>query len=100
MPDSSCTPMSSFMSFLYYGEHEGVFDSVHAQSLMELITIGIIAQQFNQVILISHQHAFDREAFQYHVRMDAGQIIESDLPYSEDSVVEPIQLQPVSAGSE
>lgn len=64
------------------------------------ITAGTIAQQFNQVILISHQHAFDREAFHYHVRMDAGQIIESDLPHSEDSLVEAIQLLPVSAGSE
>jgi hypothetical protein len=40
------------------------------------------------------------EAFHYHVRMDAGQIIESDLPYSEDRFVEAIQLQPVSAGSD
>ena len=66
---------------------------------MELVTTGTIAQQFSQVILISHQHAFDREAFHYHVRMDTGQIIESDLPHSEDSDVEPIQLQPASASS-
>jgi hypothetical protein len=32
--------------------------------------------------------------------MDAGQIIEADLPYSADSFVEAIQLQPVSAGSD
>jgi len=67
---------------------------------VELITTGTIAQQFNQVILISHQHAFDREAFHYHVRMESGQIVESDLPPLEDSLVETIQLQPVSAGSE
>jgi hypothetical protein len=64
---------------------------------VELITTGTIAQQFNQEILILHQHAFDREAFHYHVRMDAGQIIESELPFSEYSHVEAIQLQPVSA---
>ncbi len=28
--------------------------------------------------------------------MEFGQIIESDLPYSKDSLVEAIQLQPVS----
>ncbi len=86
--------------FIFLDEPLSAFDSLRAQALVELITTGTIAQQFNQVILISHQHAFDREAFHYHVRMDAGQIIESDLPYSEDSLVETIQLQPVSAGSE
>jgi hypothetical protein len=67
---------------------------------VELITTGIIAQQFNQVVLISHQHAFDREAFHYHVRMESGKIVESDLPHSEDSLVEPVQLVPVIPGSE
>ncbi len=86
--------------FIFLDEPLSAFDSLRAQALVDLITTGIIAQQFNQVILISHQHAFDREAFHYHVRMDAGQIIESDLPDSEDSLVETIQLQPVSAGSE
>ena len=32
--------------------------------------------------------------------MESGQIIESDLPNSEGSFVEPLQLQSVSAGSE
>ena len=67
---------------------------------MELITTGTIAQQFNQVILISHQHAFDREAFHYHVRMESGQIVESDLPHSEDSLDETIPLQLVGASGE
>lgn len=31
---------------------------------------------------------------------ESGQIVESDLPHSEDSLVEPIQLQSVSAGGE
>lgn len=86
--------------FIFLDEPLSAFDSLRAQALVELITTGTIAQQFNQVILISHQHAFDREAFHYHVRMDSGQIVESDLPHSEDSLVETIQLQPVSAGSE
>ncbi len=65
-------------------------------ALVELITTGTIAQQFNQVVLISHYHAFDREAFQYHVRMEDGQVIESDLPRPEDSDVELTQLQDYS----
>ena len=78
--------------FIFLDEPLSAFDSLRAQALVELITTGTIAQQFNQVILISHQHAFDREAFHYHVRMESGQIVESDLPHSEDSLVEPIQL--------
>ena len=64
---------------------------------MELITTGTIAQQFNQVILISHQHTFDREAFHYHVRMDSGRIMESDLPGSATDDIDRVILQPVSA---
>jgi len=67
-------------SFIFLDEPLSAFDARRAQALVELLTTGTIAQQFNQVILISHYHAFDREAFQYHVRMDAGRIVESDLP--------------------
>jgi ABC-type multidrug transport system ATPase subunit len=86
--------------FIFLDEPLSAFDAQRAQALVELITKESIAQQFKQVVLISHQHAFDREAFHYHIRMEAGQVVESDLPYSEDSVVEPDQLHPVSAGSE
>jgi DNA repair exonuclease SbcCD ATPase subunit len=86
--------------FIFLDEPLSAFDAQRAQSLVELITVGTIAQQFNQVVLISHQHAFDREAFQYHVRMEAGQVIESDLLRSEYSDIEPDHLQLISAGSE
>lgn len=86
--------------FIFLDEPLSAFDSLRAQALVELITTGIIAQQFHQVILISHQHAFDREAFHYHVRMESGQIVDSDLPSSEDNFIEPVQLQPINAGSE
>jgi hypothetical protein len=59
------------------------FDAQRAQALVELLTTGTIAQHFNQVILISHSHAFDREVFHYHIHMENGQVIESDLPGSE-----------------
>ncbi len=86
--------------FIFLDEPLSAFDAQRAQALVELITVGTIAQQFNQVVLISHQHAFDREAFQYHVRMEAGQVIESDLLRSEYSDFEPNHLQLISAGSE
>ncbi|HEU0004116.1 MAG TPA: AAA family ATPase [Ktedonobacteraceae bacterium] len=86
--------------FIFLDEPLSAFDSLRAQALVELITTGTIAQQFNQVILISHQHAFDREAFHYHVRMESGRIVESDLPHSEDGLIEIISLESVGVGSE
>ncbi len=66
--------------FIFLDEPLSAFDALRAQALVELLTTGIIAQQFNQVVLISHSHAFDRDAFHYHVRMEGGQVVESDLP--------------------
>jgi len=66
--------------FIFLDEPLSAFDAQRAQALVELLTTGIIAQQFNQVVLISHSHAFDRDAFHYHVRMEGGQVVESDLP--------------------
>lgn len=65
--------------FIFLDEPLSAFDAQRAQALVELLTTGIIAQQFNQVVLISHSHAFDRDAFHYHVRMEGGQVVESDL---------------------
>jgi len=70
--------------FIFLDEPLSAFDAQRAQALVGLLTTGTIAQQFSQVVLISHNHAFDREAFRYHVRMEAGQIVESDLPSRED----------------
>lgn len=84
--------------FIFLDELLSASDVQRAQALVELITTGIIAQQFNQVVLISHQHAFNREAFQF--RMESGKIVESDLPHSEGCLVEPVQLVPVITGSD
>lgn len=77
--------------FIFLDEPLSAFDAQRAQALVELLTTGTIAQHFNQVVLISHQHAFDREAFQYHIQLEAGQIVESDLPVAQDDGSEPIQ---------
>jgi DNA repair exonuclease SbcCD ATPase subunit len=70
--------------FIFLDEPLSAFDAQRAQALVELLTTGTIAQQFSQVVLISHYHAFDREAFRYHIRLEAGQIVESDLPSGEE----------------
>ena len=42
----------------------------------------------------------DEKELYWDVRMESGQVVESDLPDSESVGVDPIQLQPVSTGSE
>jgi hypothetical protein len=69
--------------FIFLDEPLSAFDALRARALVELLTTGIIARQFNQVILISHSHAFDRGAFHYHVHMEGGQVVESNLPQEE-----------------
>jgi F0F1-type ATP synthase membrane subunit b/b' len=69
--------------FIFLDEPLSAFDAQRARALVGLLTTGTIAQQFSQVVLISHYHAFDREEFRYHVRMESGQIVESDLPEKE-----------------
>lgn len=66
--------------FIFLDEPLSAFDAQRAQALVNLLTTGTITQQFAQVVVISHHHAFDRHAFQYHVRMEGGQVAESDLP--------------------
>jgi DNA repair exonuclease SbcCD ATPase subunit len=66
--------------FIFLDEPLSAFDAQRAQALVDLLTTGVIAQQFAQIVVISHHHAFDRDAFRYHVRMEGGQVIQSDLP--------------------
>jgi hypothetical protein len=70
--------------FIFLDEPLSAFDAQRAQALVDLLTTGLIAQQFAQIVVISHHHAFDRRAFQYHVRMEGGQAIESDLPGTQE----------------
>jgi len=73
--------------FIFLDEPLSAFDSQRAQALVDLLTTGIIAQQFAQIVVISHHHAFDRRAFQYHVRMEGGQVAEGDLPEAPERAI-------------
>ena len=52
---------------------------------MDVVTGSILSQHFEQVLLISHSSAFDPALFPYHVYMDNGSIVESNLPVVETS---------------
>ncbi|HEX6543585.1 MAG TPA: hypothetical protein VF040_17635, partial [Ktedonobacterales bacterium] len=83
--------------FIFLDEPLSAFDVQRAQALVDLLTTGIIAQQFAQVVVISHQHAFDRRAFQYHIRMEGGQVVESDLPGARERASQPVRVRVATA---
>ena len=72
--------------FLFLDEPLSAFDSERANALVELLTRGQIARAFAQVVVISHQHAFAPSDFRYHLRMERGRVVASDLPAAQNAV--------------
>jgi DNA repair exonuclease SbcCD ATPase subunit len=55
-------------------------DEERAQALVKILTDGVIGEQFEQVLLISHSYTFNRQSLQYYIHLDHGRISESNLP--------------------
>ncbi|MBE3558244.1 MAG: AAA family ATPase [Ktedonobacteraceae bacterium] len=66
--------------FLILDEPLSSFDRGRASSLVEVVTGETLGQHFEQVMLISHSNAFDPATFPYHIYMENGMVIESNLP--------------------
>ncbi|MFQ5857759.1 MAG: AAA family ATPase [Anaerolineae bacterium] len=66
-------------SFIFLDEPLSSFDNERARALLHLLTEGEIAQSFDQIFLISHVRV-NPELFNYHITIDQGRIVESDLP--------------------
>jgi len=47
---------------------------------VDVLTGDVLGQHFEQIILVSHSSAFDPAMFPYHVYMDNGVVVESNLP--------------------
>jgi len=71
--------------FLFLDEPLSSFDRGRTKALMDVVTGDILSQHFEQVLLISHSSAFDPALFPYHIYMDNGTIVESNLPVVEGS---------------
>ncbi len=69
--------------FLFLDEPLSSFDRGRTKALMDVVTGDMLSQHFEQVLLISHSSAFDPALFPYHVYMDNGTIVESNLPVVE-----------------
>jgi exonuclease SbcC len=66
-------------SFIFLDEPLGSFDDERAQALLDLLTEGAIARSFDQIFLISHVRV-DPSLFTNRITLDAGRVVESDLP--------------------
>ncbi|MEO8953067.1 MAG: AAA family ATPase [Ktedonobacteraceae bacterium] len=73
--------------FVLLDEPLSSFDRGRTQALVNVVTGEILGQHFEQVLLVSHSSAFDPAMFPYHLYLDGGVIVESNLP-----VVPTIQL--------
>lgn len=72
--------LSAAPGFVLLDEPLSSFDRGRAQALVDVIAGELMSQHFEQIILISHSSAFDPAMFPYHVYMDNGLVVESNLP--------------------
>ena len=66
--------------FVFLDEPLSSFDSTRTQSLVNVVTGTLLSQHFEQILLVSHSSAFDPTMFPYHLYLDNGTIVESNLP--------------------
>ncbi len=66
--------------FVLLDEPLSSFDRGRAQALVDVITGESLGQHFEQVLLISHSAAFDPAMFPYHIYLEGGAVVESNLP--------------------
>ncbi len=69
--------------FLCLDEPLSSFDRGRTQALMDVLRDNMLKQHFEQILLISHSSAFDPALFHYHVYMENGTVVESNLPVVE-----------------
>lgn len=66
--------------FILLDEPLTSFDRGRTQSLVDVVTGDTLGQHFEQVLFISHSAAFDPTMFPYHVYLEGGVVVESNLP--------------------
>ena len=84
--------------FLLLDEPFSSFSRDRVQALVKIVTGDMLGQHFEQILFISHDSAFDSALFPYHIHVDDGVIVESNLPvdtgYAQDDVlVAPVHTQ-------
>ena len=70
--------------FIFLDEPLSSFDHQRGGALVDLLTRGPVAANFEQIFVISHNRSFDETLFDFHIQLDAGRIVESSLPSLDD----------------
>jgi DNA repair exonuclease SbcCD ATPase subunit len=87
--------LNSAPGFVLLDEPLSSFDRGRAQALVDVVTGDVLSRHFEQIILLSHSGAFDPAMFPYHLYMDNGLIIESNLPVVQST----LSVTPISQPS-
>ncbi|GCE10719.1 AAA family ATPase [Tengunoibacter tsumagoiensis] len=82
--------LSAAPGFILLDEPLSSFDRGRAQALVNVVTGELLSQHFEQIILVSHSSAFDPAMFPYHLYMDNGLMIESNLPVVPGMLADPL----------
>lgn len=71
--------------FLMLDEPLSLASRDRAQSLADIITGETLGQHFEQVLFVSHDTTFDTSNFPYHIYIDSGVVVETNLPVEMDT---------------
>jgi hypothetical protein len=71
--------------FLLLDEPLSFVSRDRAQSLADIITSETLGQHFEQVLFVSHDTSFDTSSFPYHIYIDSGMVVETNLPADTDT---------------
>lgn len=74
--------------FLLLDEPLASFDRNRTQALVDIVTGETLGQHFEQVLFISHSAAFDPAMFPYHLYLEGGLVVESNLPSAPATLVQ------------
>ncbi len=72
--------LSAAPSYLLLDEPLSLASQDRMQALVDLVTGSLLSQHFEQIFFISHSNAFDPALFPYHIYIDNGLVIQSNLP--------------------
>ena len=78
--------------FIFLDEPLSSFDAVRSDALVNLLTRGPVAANFDQIFVISHSRAFDEGLFDYHLQLESGRLVASDLPAADAEPADAPQL--------
>lgn len=83
--------------FLLLDEPLSLASRDRMQSLVDVVTGETLGQHFEQIIFVSHGTTFDASAFNYHLTIDNGMLVESNLPANTEKETEKIAIVPVES---